>query len=127
MSDVFLGNWADEKAMAASFSMDESDLQGVKVLMAWYGDGDYCGSAEVLFKKAGKLYRVTGSHCSCYGLEGQWEPQETDWATLLHIYVHGYEFDSSRGYEASEKMHERITELLRKKFGVKKVQKPTRQ
>ena len=22
-----------------------------------------------------KFYEVTGSHCSCYGLEGQWDPE----------------------------------------------------
>ena len=23
------------------------------------------------------MWEVNGAHCSCYGLEGQWEPEET--------------------------------------------------
>lgn len=42
----------------------------------------YEGSAFVLFEKGGKLYEVNGSHCSCYGLEDQWEPTETTWKAL---------------------------------------------
>jgi hypothetical protein len=27
---------------------------------------------------------VNGSHCSCHGLEGQWEPEETSMKALEH-------------------------------------------
>jgi hypothetical protein len=57
-------------------------LKGAKLYLAWYGYGDYCGSSIVIFKKDGKLYEVNGSHCSCNGLEGQWEPEETSWSAL---------------------------------------------
>ena len=50
---------------------------GTKVLLAWYGYGSYCGEALVIFRKDGKLYEVNASHCSCFGLEGQWTPEET--------------------------------------------------
>lgn len=30
----------------------------------------------MLFEKDGKLYEVNGGHCSCYGLEGQWNPDD---------------------------------------------------
>lgn len=30
----------------------------------------------VVYRRDGKLYEVHGNHCSCYGLEGQWEPEE---------------------------------------------------
>lgn len=30
----------------------------------------------------GKLYEVHGSHCSCYGYEGQWLPEETTFEAL---------------------------------------------
>jgi len=43
----------------------------------FYGHKDYSGEAFVLFKKDGKIFENGGSHCSCYGLEGQWNPQET--------------------------------------------------
>lgn len=34
----------------------------------------------------GKLYEVHGSHCSCYGFEGQWEPTETTGKYLTSEY-----------------------------------------
>lgn len=52
-------------------------LEGADVLLAWYGYGSYCGDSFVLFRKDGKLFENHGSHCSCYGLEGQWDPEET--------------------------------------------------
>ena len=53
------------------------DWDNCKILFAWYGNGSYDGTAFVLFERGGKLYEVNGGHCSCYGLEGQWEPEET--------------------------------------------------
>jgi hypothetical protein len=50
--------------------------------LAWYGYGDYDGSAFVLFERDGKLYEVNGGHCSCYGLEGQWDPEEVTMSEL---------------------------------------------
>lgn len=49
--------------------------EDVNILFAEYVYADYEGSAFVLFEQAGKLFEVYGSHCSCYGLEGQWEPE----------------------------------------------------
>jgi hypothetical protein len=38
---------------------------------------DYSGSYGELFVKNGTLYETGCSHCSCYGCEGQWSPEET--------------------------------------------------
>ena len=38
---------------------------------------EWTGSYGELFVKNGKLYENHGSHCSCYGCEGQWSPEET--------------------------------------------------
>jgi len=48
----------------------------VKILFAHYDVDGYEGSAWVLYCEGGKLFEVHGSHCSCYGLEGQWERGE---------------------------------------------------
>jgi hypothetical protein len=54
------------------------------IIEYWYEDPDgYSGSAFGLFVMDGKLYEVHGGHCSCYGLEDQWEPEETTWEALL--------------------------------------------
>ena len=62
----------------------EDDVKNGKILLAWYGYGDYDGSAFVLFERDGKLYEVNGGHCSCYGLEEQWDPEETTLEALRH-------------------------------------------
>lgn len=69
------GRWEKFK-IADDFPTDEQILLGAR------GWGSYCGDAFVLFERDGKLYEVNGGHCSCYGLEGQWTPEETTWAAL---------------------------------------------
>ncbi len=53
-----------------------------EVIIAGYEYENYEGSAFVLYEKNGKLYEANGGHCSCYGLEGQWKPEETTWEAL---------------------------------------------
>ena len=50
----------------------------VVILIASYETGNYSGRAYVLFydKNTSSLYEVFGTHCSCYGLEDQWVPEE---------------------------------------------------
>jgi hypothetical protein len=67
----------NKQDIACAFSEDESILDGCKVLFAVYKQEDYEGSALVIFTKDDKLFEVSGSHCSCNGLEGQWAPEET--------------------------------------------------
>jgi hypothetical protein len=50
-----------------------------ELLHASYDCSGYEGQAFVLFERDGKLYEVNASHCSCYGLDGQWDPTETTW------------------------------------------------
>jgi hypothetical protein len=66
-----------------------------ELLFASYGGGAYEGDAVVIFQKDGKLYEVHGSHCSCNGLEEQWEPEETSWAALA---MRERETEESRGW-----------------------------
>lgn len=76
--------WLDNKAkLKAALESDRwKDID--EVLLASYTYEDYEGDAFVLFRKGDKLYEVSGGHCSCYGLEGQWEPEETNVESLLH-------------------------------------------
>lgn len=59
-----------------------SEWPSETVLFASYGGAAYEGDAIVLLERDGKLYEVRGSHCSCNGLEGQWDPQEITWKAL---------------------------------------------
>lgn len=74
---IFRGDFADEKEMMDLFNIDESDLKGADLLYANYNTGSYDGQALVIYIKDKVLYGVYGSHCSCYGLEDQWVPEET--------------------------------------------------
>jgi len=77
MKQIFLGIFKDEQSIIDGFQLDDDDLYNITILFAVYIYENYYGRAFVLFEIDGKLYEVNGEHCSCYGLEGQWEPEET--------------------------------------------------
>lgn len=83
---TYLNDWSESgrQGVISDFQINESALDGVEVLVASYTYEDYSGSAYVLFRRDGKLFEVHGGHCSCYGLEGQWEPEETTKEAILH-------------------------------------------
>lgn len=47
-----------------------------EVLLASYDCPYWEGYAEVVYRKGDRYYWASGSHCSCYGLEDQWDPEE---------------------------------------------------
>jgi hypothetical protein len=79
-----------------------------EVLFASYNTPPYEGYAFVLFERDGKLYEVNGSHCSCYGLEDQWQPEETSWAALKIRKFTAYLFEDDETLKA-------LTELIASK------------
>ena len=70
---VIGGDWNTIEDIEKDFGESLGEYQ---VLIAAYSCEDYSGSAYVLCVKDGLLYEVEGSHCSCYGLEEQWKPEE---------------------------------------------------
>lgn len=79
---MYLNNFENIDAIIQEFHITDEDaikqLITSEVLYATYNQGYYAGDAFVLFRADdGKLYEVNGSHCSCYGLEDQWTPEET--------------------------------------------------
>lgn len=82
MVEVYGGdnNWSSWSDVQYDFGTYNSPLpfaEPDKVLLARYDDPGYSGDAFIIFKNEGKLYLVEGSHCSCYGLEDQFDPEET--------------------------------------------------
>ena len=77
----YFGSFSDRADVArnfdgsykADFVPSETFPKEDSILFASYGGGSYDGDALVLFEQDGKLFEVHGSHCSCYGLEGQWQ------------------------------------------------------
>lgn len=81
---LFIGDeWHSKKDLIDDFRLKKHDLDEINILLAYYSYMNYTGEAFVLFEKNGKLYEVNGSHCSCYGLEGQWEPEEVCLQALI--------------------------------------------
>lgn len=76
-------NWTNEE-IAKIFDEDISSFEGVNIIFAAFIGDTYDGEAFVLFKRNGKLYEVDGSHCSCFGFEDQWDPEEASIAELRH-------------------------------------------
>lgn len=81
MTGIFLHEWGNAAHVADAF--DDPRPHEVNILLASYDIDGYEGDAFVLYEENGCLYEVSGSHCSCYGLEEQWLPEETDVTSLL--------------------------------------------
>ena len=82
---MFQGYFENAEDVYSNFQTPIAE-QDNTILFAEYDiDGYDGGSAVVVFHSntTGKYYEVHGSHCSCYGLEGQWEPEEVQLETLL--------------------------------------------
>ncbi len=75
---MFHEDFKDIEHLKEEFRITDDDLQGVEILFAVYRTGAYDGESIVLFKKDERLYLVDAGHCSCYGLEGQWDPVEVN-------------------------------------------------
>jgi len=74
-------------------------LQVFEILIAYESVGSWgCDSSSWFLlrdKQTGALYENHGGHCSCFGFEGQWEPEET---TLEHIASNAFYFPAG-GYD----------------------------
>lgn len=97
MTQKYFGSWDTYEQMRASwfdYHYDHKQQKEVRdevpadfptedqILFASYGGAMYEGDATVVFMRDGKIFENHGGHCSCYGLEGQWSPEETTHAAL---------------------------------------------
>ena len=98
---IYMHQFSDKQDIADNFSINLSDLEECDILLAYYHCGSWgCdSSAFVLYEYQGVLYENHGSHCSCHGLEGQWDPDETNVESLEHRTVHG-SLGSVGGYDS---------------------------
>jgi hypothetical protein len=79
MKEIYLGDWKElgKEQLLKDFEIEPKILEGAEILLAYYEYVDYSGDAFVFIKRDNKLFEINGSHCSCFGLEGQWEEEET--------------------------------------------------
>ncbi len=72
---LYRGGFKSKEDVIDNFQLGEHQSNGIEIIYAEYDNHDYEADAFVLYKKDGKLYEVYGSHCSCFDLENQWEPE----------------------------------------------------
>lgn len=82
VDNFFYTAYGDEQAKA---NAREANPEPDQVLLASYGGGGYDGDALVAYRQGDKYYTIEGGHCSCYGLEGQWKPEEYDYETFMAV------------------------------------------
>lgn len=118
MDGIYLHDWSDIEELKQDFELSEHALDGVEILLASYSYRDYSGDAFVLFRRDGKYFEVNGSHCSCYGLEDQWEPEEGSLKELKHRLQNGdFGRDDWTGNEFRDELLEVITKLEEETHG----------
>jgi hypothetical protein len=71
--------------IANEFEVSKEEISCYEFYIAVNDQEDYEGSAYFLMKhrETGEFYEASGSHCSCYGFEGQWEPKIAPKAYLI--------------------------------------------
>jgi hypothetical protein len=82
--------------VVSDYGTDRSAVEPFEFICAYESVGSWgCDSSSFfLLKRDGKLFEVNGSHCSCYGFEDQWKPEETSKDALLrrsYIGLGGYD------------------------------------
>ena len=86
---LLLGEWNNKEDLARDFNLSKQNFDNVNVIYGCYDIDGYEGSAFVLFEQNGKVYEVNAYHCSCYGLEEGWEPEETSCEALEYRIKNG--------------------------------------
>jgi glucuronate isomerase len=74
-------SWADVQEQFGTH-----DKEPTEVILAAYDEEGYDGSALVIFRRGRRYFTNYGSHCSCHGLEGQWDPIQTTKRELKKFY-----------------------------------------
>ncbi|MEH7186488.1 hypothetical protein [Bacillus toyonensis] len=86
------------------YEVEHEELEKYDILIAYESVGSWGCDSESFFllknKKTGQLFENHASHCSCYGFEHQFEPEETTVEYLQSEYFGfcngGYDEDSER-------------------------------
>ena len=82
------------------------ELNKFKILIVYESVGSWGRDSSSFFliqsKKNKELFEVHGSHCSCYGFEGQWSPKKT---SIEYLKSDKFSF-STGGYDSNETLNE---------------------
>lgn len=94
-----LTNEQVQSHIVSDYESSSSFVKKYSILIAYESVGSWgCDSSSYFLlveNKTGKLFEVHGSHCSCYGFEGQFVPEETALEYLksdkFYFYTGGYD------------------------------------
>lgn len=70
--NMYLEQWSDWSDVQNDFQISVPEPE--TVFLAYYNNQDYSGTAYLLYYDMGYYYWAQGSHCSCMGLEDQFDP-----------------------------------------------------
>lgn len=86
-SSIYEDNFENWEDVVSQFQVGDEDekKEPDAVYHAGYTYENYEGSAYVAYRRGDKYFTVSGGHCSCYGLEEQWEPEEYDLKTFKEV------------------------------------------
>lgn len=95
-SDYARYDWEDGISFEEALSQFNSKY---KILYADYTYEDYSGDSYVLGYDVEKdmFFEVHGGHCSCYGLEGQWDTEYVD-ISQLNTLLNKRDFSEKKGW-----------------------------
>lgn len=107
MKRLFLGDLCNlteeevKKLLVCEYNVKQEEVDNYDILIAYESVGAYgCDSSSFFLlrhKETKVLYENHGSHCSCYGFEGQFTPEETslDYLKSDNFYFCTGGYDSS--------------------------------
>jgi len=106
LKDVYIDGWDDIQGVLQDFKISDKEVEGFNVIVAAYDlSGAYSGDAFVLLEKEGKYYEVNGAHCSCYGLEGQFNLEESAEEALKFRYDSDFSYGGFAMAKETLKQH----------------------
>lgn len=88
------------KHLIEEYETTKEEVSKYDILIAYESEDSYEGNSFFLLKNKedGGYYHTYGSHCSCYGFEGQFEPEKTTIKYLqsehFSFYCGGYDDNS---------------------------------
>ena len=111
MKTLWLADWEETgfEGMKIDFEIKGDEYDDINVIVGYYNYEDYEGDAMVIFEHKDKLFTVEGGHCSCYGLEGQWNPDEITIDYLNHRALNGlFAYNNDHNNEIKNHLKEYI-------------------